>query len=171
MAYLLGIDPLAAWTTAPEFQLGTLAMTRTPQGTKIWKYVKLRNETATVAVAGTSSSGQPNEGDMLAYLAAPANNDEINTVVSDYTDAEAVPVGAGMAFVSIAGVLATAYYGWIQTTGYAISRAAIGGVGDNKTLICSATDLTLTLSTALTDPVCAICIVDATKNLRLCCPL
>lgn len=169
--YLTGIKT-DTWTTTPEFGLGTMGMTLDAQGAKTWKYVKLRNETATVAVAGTSNAttGLPLTGAMLAYLAAPANNEEINTVVSDYTDAEVIPVGAGLAFAAIAGAANTAYYGWVQQTGYAVSVTDIGGTADNRLLICSATDMTLTVSTALTDPFCAFCIGDTAKTLRLRCP-
>lgn len=162
--YIMGVDPTAAWTSSAEHALGSLGANITAQGTKTYRYVKLANETATVAVAGTSTTGE-----ILAYLAAPASDDEINTVVSDFTDAETIPVGAGMAFAAIAGVASTAYYGWVQTTGYAISVKAIGGTGDNDALICGG-DMILTVATAVTDPICAICIVDATKNVRLTCP-
>ena len=169
MAYIAGIKT-DTWTLVQEFGLGTLGMTIDPQGTKVWKYVKLRNESATVAVAGTSSAaGVPLTGSILAYLAAPANDAEINTVVSDYTDAETIPVGCGAAFAAIVGTLATAYYGWLLTKGYYIDVTAIGGTSDNDQVMCSSTDLTLTTTTAVTDPVIGICIVDATKNIRLNC--
>jgi hypothetical protein len=159
------------WTTTQEFTLGQIGFTLDTHGSKEWRYVKLRNETATVAVAGTSSAaGLPLTGAMLAYLAAPANAAEVNTVVSDFTDAETIPVGAGMAFAAVAGVASTAYYGWVQRTGYAESVTAIGGTADNDLLICASTDMTLTVATAVTDPFCAICIGDTAQTVRLRCP-
>jgi hypothetical protein len=192
-AILTGIDPYAAWTTTRNHALGTTGIVMDVYGASTWKYVKLRNETATVAVAGTTVGGLGqlrNEGDFLAYLVAPEIKtsgttpslatvggayDEYNTVVSDFTDAETIPVCAGAAFVSIPGVLATQYYGWIMIEGFMTSRLALGGATNNANLMCSTTDLSLTVSpggtsaAAAQNPICGVAIVAATKNLRLRC--
>lgn len=164
---LQGINPTAAWTTTREFQLGTLGMAVTAYGTAIFRYVKLRNETATVAVVA---------GDMLAYLASPVAgsgatlNDEFHTVVSDNTDAATKPVAAGMAGAAVAGVLATAYYGWVQCGGFAIVNQTIAGTpADGDGLFLSTTDKTLTLSTAADDPICAYAVDESAKMVRLAC--
>lgn len=165
--YITGIDPAADWTTVREFALGTLGATVGPQGTKLYRYVKLRNESATVAVVA---------GDMLAYLASPAAgsgatlNDEFHTVVSDNTDAATKPIAAGMAGAAVAGVLATAYYGWVQTAGFAIVNQTIAGTPtDGDGLFLATTDKTLTLATAADDPICAYAIDESAKMVRLAC--
>ena len=164
--YITGIDT-SEWTTTPLFALGTLGMTMTTQGAKTFRYVKLRNETATVAVVA---------GDMLAYLASPVAgsgatlNDEFHTVVSDNTDAATKPIAAGMAMASAAGVLATTYYGWVQTGGFAIVNQTIAGTpADGDGLFLSTTDKTLTLATAADDPICAYAIDESAKMVRLAC--
>lgn len=159
--YIFGVDPTADWTTTAEHQLGTIGTNITSTGSETYKYVALRNETATVAVA---------DGDFVAYLAAPATDAEINTVVSDFTDASLKPMGAGVVRATVAGVLATNYYGWVQTRGYIVLNQALGGtVAAGDALMCSTTDKAVTLATAADDYICAIGHVDATKNVRLCC--
>lgn len=172
--YITGIDP-SKWSTTQANALGAIGVNITDQGAKQYKYVKLLNETATVAA---------DDGDMVAYLAAPANDAEVNTVVADFSDADTKPVGAGVlesdangnfdldgvSVASIAGTTGTAYYGWVQQTGYRVMNQALGGiVAAGDSLLCSATDKALTLATAVDDPVCAYAIVDATKNVRLAC--
>lgn len=163
MSYFTGLFVLD-WTTTSEYGLGTIADLVTPQGTKSYKYVRLRNETANVAVTGTALLGWP-----LAYLSAPAGDLEINTVVSDYTDAEVVPVCAGTAHGPCPGTINVAFFGWVQQRGYDVLVNAIGGTADNANIILSTTDGTATVATAATGPVMGYCIVDATKNIRLNC--
>ena len=119
--YITGIDP-SVWTTSSENMLGALGVNATSQGTKTYRYVKLRNETSTVSGDG---------GDMVAYLSAPANDDEIHTVVTDNTDAPTKRIAAGMieadsdgnftiddsSSATVPGVAGTAYYGWVQCAG------------------------------------------------------
>lgn len=175
--YIMGIDP-TRWVSenAAEHALGSLGANITAQGIKTYRYVKLRNETATVAVDG---------GDAVAYIASPATDDEANTVVSDNTDAATKPICAGLAEAdadgnfsldgtlvsSIAGTLATAYYGWVQCGGYATANADIAGTtpADGDALFLSTTDKTLTLATAADDPVCAYAVDDSAQLVRLAC--
>jgi len=159
--YIMGVDPTAAWTSTPEHALGTIGANITSTGTETYKYVALRNETATVATT---------DGALVAYLAAPGTDAEINTVVSDFTDASLKPIGAGVTRAIVAGTLATNFYGWIQTRGYKIMTVALGGtVAAGDALMASTTDMALTLATAADDHCCAVGHVDATKNVRLCC--
>ena len=165
--YITGIDPAAAWTSTPEFLLGSVGAVIDTQGTKLYRYVRLRNETATVAVAA---------GDMLAYLASPTAgsgatlNVEFHTVVSDNSDAATKPIAAGMAGAAVAGVQNTAYYGWVQTEGFAIVNQTIAGTPtDGDALFLSTSDKTLTLSTAADDPICAYAIDESAKMVRLAC--
>lgn len=165
--YITGINPSADWTSTPEFKLGTLGAVMGAYGMTMYRYVKLRNETATVAVVA---------GDMLAYLASPVAgsgatlNDEFHTVVSDNTDAATKPIAAGMAGAAVAGVLATAYYGWVQCGGFAIVNQTIAGTpSDGDGLFLSTTDMTLTLATAADDPICAYAVDESAKMVRLAC--
>ena len=162
--YIMGVDPTADWTSTPEHALGQLGANITDEGTKTYRYVKLRNESATVAVAA---------GDMLAYLGSPdvsSNNDELHTVVSDNTDAATKPVGAGMAQATVAGVATTSYYGWVQVSGHAVANQNLAGTpADGDALYLSTTDKTLTLATAADDPVCAYAIDDSADRIRLAC--
>ena len=105
---------------------------------KAYKYVKFQNTTATVAVVA---------GDPVAYGATSGYDN--NLVVSDMTDAESQPVGAGFALAAIAGVLATAYYVWIQIKGLVTVPTAIGSgvVGSHVRL--TSTDKTLGVQTGV----------------------
>lgn len=125
------LTPLTAVETTDKEGVGTIRF----EGNKVYKWVKLQNTTATVAVAA---------GDAVAYAAATGHN--TNAVVSDVTDADATqPLGAGLVQATIAGVLATAYYCWIQIKGPATALQAIGGsAGDGHMLMMSTTDKTLT---------------------------
>jgi hypothetical protein len=177
MAYITGIDP-GLWHSTAQFGLGTRGVTMGPQGAKEYTYVRLRNETA--AIVGTI-------GDPVGWLADPANDTEVNTVVTDVTDASTTPVCAGLIVGSpdgtltlngvtvsnIAGAQNTAYFGWVQSRGYAVVNAALAGspaAGDP--LFLSTTDKTLSRSLASGTPmntISAICINVASKLVRLCC--
>ena len=119
---------------------------------KEYKYVKVLNESATVAGAA---------GDVVGYLGSPGAT-ENNTVVTDNTDAATKPVGAGVLQVAVAGVPATAEYVWVQVTGpFTATQDLAGTPADGDALFLSTTDLTLTLATAADDPVCAYAIDDS----------
>jgi hypothetical protein len=141
MTNLVGVI-VTAVDTDPQFALGTIY---TNYDGKKYKYVKLRNETATVAGVA---------GDVAAYLGSPSDGDEDNTVVLDNTDAATKPVGAGVIGAAVAGVLATAYYLWVQVTGeFTAAENLAGTPADGDALFLSTTDKTLTLATAADDPV------------------
>lgn len=130
MGYMMGAD-LDRVTTESEFTLGTQV---TDFDGKIYKYVQIQNTTATVAGVA---------GDVVAYGAATGHN--VNLVVTDFTDADAAPVGAGVLQAAVAGVLATAEYGWVQIKGRATLNAVIGGTpSDGDQLTASTTDKALT---------------------------
>jgi len=120
---------------------------------KVYKYVKVRNETATVAGAA---------GDVVGYLGSPSAT-ENNTVVTDNTDAATKPVGAGVLLADVAGVLATSYFCWVQIRGPFTANQNLAGTtpADGDALFLSTTDMTLTLATAADDPVCAYVIDDS----------
>lgn len=158
--YITGIDPTADWTSEPEHALGTLGMNMTDQGTKGYRYVKLRNESASVSAVA---------GDMAAYLTSPANDEEANTVVTDNTNAATLPVGAGMIQTAVAGVANTAYYGWVQSDGYAVANPTPSGATDGDALFVSGTDKLLANAAASDAPVCAVTIDASAKLIRLKC--
>jgi len=122
---------------------------------KVYKYVKVRNETATVA-------GEA--GDVVGYLGSPSAT-ESNTVVTDNTDAATKPVGAGVLLADVAGVLATSYFCWVQIRGpFTANQDLADTPADGDALFLSTTDMTLTLATAADDPVCAYAIDDSTDK-------
>jgi hypothetical protein len=158
--YITGIDP-TDWSAEAKFRLGTLGASQGTYGIEIYRYVKLRNETATVAVA---------VGDVLGYLASPAAGEEYNTVVSDNTDAATKPIAAGVAKAALAGAQNTAYYGWVQCGGFAVVAQTLAGPpADGDALYLSTTDKTLTLATAADDPICAFAVDASEKLVRLNC--
>lgn len=129
--------------SAEEFALGTVF--EHFDGRK-FKYVKVLNETATVAGAA---------GDVVAYLGSPGAT-ENNTVVTDNSDAALKPVGAGVLQAAVTGATGTAEYVWVQVTGpFTANQTLAGSPADGDGLFLSTTDKTLTLSAAADDPVCA----------------
>lgn len=129
--------------TEPKFELGELV---TDYNGITYKYVKLLNETATVAGAA---------GDIVAYLGSPGATENY-TVVTDNTDAATKPVGAGVLQATVTGATGTAEYVWVQVTGpFTANQTLAGTPADGDAVFLSTTDKTLTLSTAADDPVCA----------------
>lgn len=119
------VTPLDDVATSDKEGVGTIRR----EGNKTYKYVKLQNATATVAVA---------DGDVVAYK---ADSYDVHHVVSDMTDADAAPIAAGIVLATIAGVLNTAYYVWIQIKGHKVLLQALTGTpvaGDE--LVASTTD-------------------------------
>jgi len=124
------LTPLDAVDTVDKEDVGTLRF----EGNKIYKYVKLQNTTATIAVLS---------GDAVAYNAATGHS--VSQVVSDMTDADTNPVCAGILQGTVAGVLAVAYYCWIQIKGPATALQTIAGTpADGDHFMGSTTDKTLT---------------------------
>jgi hypothetical protein len=138
---LLGSE-LTTWTSDQRYVLGT-RYTGATDG-KEYIYVKLANVTATVAVTATS---------VLAWLAATGRS--TFTVVSDNSDADTKPIGAGVSGGTAAGTLATNYYGWIQQTGPFTATNVPTSAADGDGVYLSTTDDTLTVGAAADDPICA----------------
>lgn len=146
--------PLTAVETTDKEGVGTLRR----EGNKEYKWVLFKNTTATVAVVA---------GDPVAYA---VDKYDSHQVVSDFTDADAQPIGAGVVLASVAGVLATSYFCWIQTRGPVDTNAALAGtpvVGSG--LMLSTTDKTFTLVTGVIYPI-AITYHVANKSIILQCP-
>ncbi len=126
------LTPLTAVETTDKEGVGTLRF----EGNKIYKWVKLLNTSATVAGAA---------GDAVAYNALTGHS--LSEVVSDIDDAEAAPIGAGILTAAVAGVLATAYYIWIQIKGPVTVLQTIADTPvDGQEVSMSTTDLTLTVT-------------------------
>lgn len=131
--YITGIKT-DAYTSTAEYTLGTLGATHDG---KIWKYVEIENTTATVAGVA---------GDLVAYGVNDGYN--VSKVVTDFTDAAAAPVGAGLLGGTITGTAGTSEFGWIQVRGRATANAAIAGTpADGDQLMASTTDKALTKQT------------------------
>lgn len=127
------ITPLDAVETTDKEDVGTLRF----EGNKIYKWVKLYNDTATVAGV---------DGDFVAYAAVTGAED--STVVLDRDDADTLVIGAGMLIGTVAGVVDTAYYLWIQIKGPATLSTTLGGTtADGSTLMAGSTDKAVTLFT------------------------
>lgn len=157
MSTLLGVDVTRVDSSA-EFTLGTIH--DNGEG-KMYRYVKLLNESATVAGV---------DGDAVAYLDAPASATEQFTVVTDNTDASTKPVCAGLLNATVTGATGTAEYVWVQIKGPKTANQNLAGTpADGDALFLSTTDKTLTLSTAADDPVCGYALDDSADLVYLNC--
>lgn len=149
---------LADYFTSAKEELGTIRQ----EGNNWYKYVALRNITATVAVVA---------GDPVSYR---ADRYDQNEVVSDQSDADATtPIGAGVACGACPGVAGTIYYLWIQIKGAAVIPTALAGspaAGQDLSMVGGTTDKTLTLKTAAGTPRVAIAQDVANKQVILDCP-
>lgn len=120
------------------------------EGDKLYKYVKLLNDTASVTVAGVA-------GDPCAYVdGGPA----LNTVTLDNTSADAQPVLAGFLMGTVAGVYNTAYYLWVQVTGLVTVPTAVTSGVIGSGCMMAAGDKTLTITTGVIES--GACLVTAT---------
>lgn len=108
-------------------------------GGKMYKYVKLINDTASVTVAGVA-------GDPCAFTDGGVANNEVTL---DNTSADAQPIVAGFLTASVTGTYNTAYYLWIQITGLVTVPTAVtsGVVGTGAMM--AAGDKTLTVTTGV----------------------
>lgn len=124
---------------------------------KRYRYVKLLNESATVAGAA---------GDVVAYLGSPSDSENF-TVVTDNTDAATKPVGAGVLQATVTGATGTAEYVWVLIEGeFTANQNLAGTPADGDALFLSTTDKTLTLATAADDPICAYAVDDSADKCR-----
>lgn len=155
--------PVTEVSTVQKEPMGSIRFERG----KMYKYVKFRNITATVALVA---------GDPVAY----ENEDgyQNNHVVADLTDASNPPICAGYACAAVAGVLLTDYFGWIQIQGaLTLGSEAIGGSeADGNLLFLTTTDKTTTLaveadSAAAMRQIIGIIRDAATKTIIAQCPL
>lgn len=84
------------------------------QGGKWYKWVNLKNTTATVAAAA---------GTIVAYFALTGY--PTHRVVVDLSDADNPPAAAGITLAAVTGTLGVDYYCWIQIKGQATLDTAV----------------------------------------------
>ncbi len=141
--------------------LGTLRW----EGNKCYKYVKLYNDTGTVAGVN---------GDQLLYAAETGHS--TNTVVLDGNDADTVVVGAGICLATVTGTVDTAYYIWMQIKGpCTLSTQVSGSPDDGQPIMATSTDKTFGLAVDVDGggdslSVCGILTDDSAKLCALDCP-
>jgi hypothetical protein len=151
------VSALTEVTTTQKDDLGDIRWV----GNKVYKYVKLANTTATVAVAA---------GDPVAYAADAGYNE--HTVVSDMNDAAASPICAGTVGAVVAAVHspATVYYCWVQIKGPVTILTDLSGTADGDMVYLHTTDKTLVKVAALADPICGYVADDTAQLVILDCP-
>ena len=154
---VIGVD-VTQVDTSELFEPGTRHIS---DDGKTYQYIKILNETATVAGVA---------GDPVAYLGSPGAT-EYYTGVLDCTDAATKPVCAGVLAASVSGVPGTAEYAWLQITGIVAINEDLAGTtpADGDAVYLSTTDKTLTLAAAVDDPICAHIVDDSAGLVRLCC--
>ena len=151
--------PVTQVDTTDLEEVGTIRF----EGNKIYKYVKLYNDTATAAVV---------VGDALCY-ASPGGY-ESNTVVMDLNDAGSSGsiICAGCATGTVTGTVDTAYYIWVQIKGTITTTKDLPGTADGKTVTMSdaSADGTLVAQNAATEQTVGIISDESANTLILDCP-
>lgn len=127
---------------------------------KVYKYVQLKNTTATVA-AGV--------GSLVGYGAADGYATSL--VVVDLSDADTIPLGAGATLAAITGTAGTTYYCWIQIMGSITIDTAVTGaaIGKSFFLGSAAADKTALVGANAYDAKMGLS-VSATTKVLLTCP-
>lgn len=134
--------------------LGTIRV----EGNKKYKYVNIKNHTATVAgVAGS----------MVGYYALTGYLN--NRVVIDLSDADSPVFAAGALCGTVVGTLDVDYYGWIQIKGACTLDTAVTNGAASDPIYLSTTDKTCVLPTATeTQSICG-CSYNTTTGVVLDC--
>jgi len=128
------------------------------EGAKVYKYVKYHGGSGPVAAVA---------GNACYYHGDDAYALDACEVTSDLTDAAAVPIAAGV----LQAVIPTGSFGWIQIKGVAtLTTALTAGADGNALTAVGATDGTLDVSAAVTDPICAVALDASAKIVLLDCP-
>ncbi len=151
----LGQYSLTAYTTDQREPLGAIRR----EAGKTYKYVNIKNTTATVAGAA---------GSLVAYFAATGYDN--NRVVVDLSDADASPICAGITLGTVTGTLTVDYYGWIQIFGRATLDTAVTSGSINSQFILTTTDKTATIRVDATVIRPAGTSINATTGVLLECP-
>lgn len=132
-------------------------------GGKRYKYVELKNTTATVAGAAGSLVGYTaSSGATTGY---PASQ-----VCVDMSDADTTPIPAGITLAAVTGTLTVSYYCWIQITGAATLDTSVSSGAAGKEFILSTTDKTGSIRLDATVVRAAGISVNTTTGVILTCP-
>jgi hypothetical protein len=130
-----------------------------------YKYVKLLNVGTVAGVAG----------DPVIYAEGATIKGYLNSWVSlDSSDGDTQPTLAGFLLATITGTAATAYYCWIQLTGYVTLPTAVttGVIGSGcMPTTSSGTDKTLVVATGVINSFAILLTTSGANNKVLaCCP-
>lgn len=128
------------------------------EGNKWYKYCLIKNTTATVAGGA---------GSLVAYFAGTGYG--VHRVVVDLTDADTLPVAAGVLLATVTGTLAVAYYGWVQFKGPVTLDTAVTSGAAGKNFMMTTTDKTGTVATNGVQNNVGVSL-DATTSVLLDCP-
>ena len=145
-------------TTYSTTQLEPLGAIRREAG-KTYKYVNIKNTTATVAGAA---------GSLCAYGAAGGYDSNL-VVLRLATDADASPICAGVTNGAVAGTAGQNYYGWIQIQGRVTLDTAVTNGSINSEFVLSTTNKTGTVRVDATVIRAAGFCIDATTGVVLAC--
>lgn len=96
------------------------------EGNQVYKWMEIKNTTATVAGAA---------GDPVCYEAEDGHTN--HRAVLDITDADAVPSMAGCICGTITGTAGTSYYGWVRIKGSTTLTVAIAASVDGTPVACA----------------------------------
>jgi hypothetical protein len=122
-----------------------------------YKYVMIKNHTATVAGAA---------GTLVGYYATTGFG--AHRVVVDLSDADTIPVPAGALCGTVTGTLDVAYYGWVQTCGPVTLDTAVTSAAAGKNFIMSTTDKTGTVATNGVNMNAGVCLNGTTGVVLMC---
>lgn len=143
-------QPLTEVSTTLKDVLGDIRH----EGGKIYKYVKLVNDTATVAGVA---------GDPVSYWITAGYT--ANTVVLDATDAAAQPVCAGFLMGTVVGTVDVPFYVWILVRGQVtVPTAVTSGVLGSGFMMATG-DKTLTITTGVIYPMGVLLTATAANNI------
>lgn len=148
------LTPLTEVSTTDKEGVGTLRCEKN----KWYKWVNLKNTTATVAAAA---------GTLVAYFAATGYLN--NRVVVDLTDADSAVFAAGATLATITGTAGTDYYCWIQIKGHITLDTSVGSGAAGSPFYLTATDKTAAIMSAATQSKAGVS-MNATTGVCLDCP-
>jgi len=128
------------------------------EGGNTYKWCHIKHVTATVAGAA---------GSLVGYFAGTGYGN--NQVCVDLSDADTIPVCAGALLATVAGVINTDYYCWVQTKGPVTLDTAVTSGAAGKSFFLTSTDKTATVGANAYDQKAGISL-NGTTSVLLTCP-
>ena len=125
------------------------------EGNSWYKYVQIKNHTATVAGAA---------GSLVGYYVGTGYGS--NRVVVDLSDADTIAVGAVALLATVTGTLDVAYYGWLQIKGPITLDTAVSSGAAGKNFYLTSTDKTGAVGAAYYNQAIGVCL-DGTTSVLL----